>query len=60
MYFVDTTANKEKRFETNHNLDFKYYFKPTIHFFNIFIFEYVQANKQLHPQTHTHIHTRTL
>ena len=32
MYFVDTTAYKGKRFETNHNLDFKYYFKPTIHF----------------------------
>ena len=32
MYFVDTTAYKGKRFETNHNLDLEYYFKPTIHF----------------------------
>ena len=28
--------------------------------FFFYIFEYGQANKQFHPQTHSHIHTRTL
>ena len=29
----------------------------SIFFFVIIFFEYVQANKQLHPQTHTHTYT---